>query len=76
MVTYGAWEMSGGVTLELLACISLGWSRSDLMEGRLTRDHVKLLRERMEVISRWVVCSAEPEPACARRSAERGATST
>ena len=59
-VTYGAWEMSGGVTLELLACISLGWSRSDLMEGRLTRDHVKLLRERMEVISRWVVFAPNP----------------
>ena len=32
-VLYGAWEMRGGMTLELLSCISLGWSRSDLMEG-------------------------------------------
>lgn len=33
-VLYGAWEMSGGMTLELLSCISLGWSRSELVEGR------------------------------------------
>lgn len=32
-VLYGAWEMTGGMTLELLACLSLGWSRSVLMEG-------------------------------------------
>jgi len=33
-VLYGAWEMGGGLTLELLACISLGWSRSALLEGK------------------------------------------
>lgn len=33
-VLYGAWEMNGGMTLELLACISLCWSRSELVEGR------------------------------------------
>jgi hypothetical protein len=32
-VLYGAWEMKGGMSLELMACIALGWSRSELMEG-------------------------------------------
>jgi replicative DNA helicase len=32
-ILYGAWEMNGHRTLELLACISLGWSRSRLIEG-------------------------------------------
>jgi hypothetical protein len=31
-VLYGAWEMRGGMTCELLACISLGWSRTELMD--------------------------------------------
>lgn len=30
---YGAWEMNSGMSLELMSCISLGWSRSDLVEG-------------------------------------------
>jgi hypothetical protein len=39
-VLYGAWEMTGGMTLELLACLSLGMSRSALMEGaRETGEH-------------------------------------
>lgn len=29
-VLAGAWEKSGRMTLELLACISLGWSRTDM----------------------------------------------
>lgn len=32
-VLYGAWEMNGGMTIELLTCLSLGWSRSRLTEG-------------------------------------------
>jgi replicative DNA helicase len=31
-VLYCAWEMSGGMTSELIACVSLGWSRSDLVD--------------------------------------------
>ncbi len=31
-VLYGAWEMRGGMTCELIACISLGWSRTELMD--------------------------------------------
>lgn len=32
-VLYGAWEMQGGPTLELMACFILGWSRSKLQTG-------------------------------------------
>jgi len=56
-VLYCAWEMRGGMTLELLACISLGWSRGDLMQGIgevATHRGRVLLQEHMEVISERV----------------------
>jgi replicative DNA helicase len=60
---YGAWEMKGGMTLELLACISLGWSRSELMEGRgpvATVEGRRTLNERMGQISRRVRFMGNP----------------
>lgn len=53
-VLYGAWEMTGGVTLELLAILSLGWSRTALMEGRLTPEELATFEERMAALSGWV----------------------
>lgn len=32
-VLFGAWEMGSTSTLELLACVDLRWSRTDLLEG-------------------------------------------
>jgi len=32
-VLFGAWEMGSEDSIELLACIELGWSRTDLLEG-------------------------------------------
>jgi hypothetical protein len=62
-VLYGAWEMRGGMTLELIACISLGWSRAELIEGvgpvRLPEGRAKLL-ERMTVIASRVRFLANP----------------
>jgi hypothetical protein len=64
-VLYGAYEMGGGMTLELLACMSLDWSRSRLMKG-YTQDqnapakdpmgaHEQIeLEERMHQINRYV----------------------
>lgn len=63
-VLYGAWEVKGGMTLEILACISLGWSRSHLMdpggnptaaintlEGRIAlRDRMALLATRIRFL--------------------------
>lgn len=59
-VLYGAWEMSGGVTLELLACMSLGYKRGDLMEGKVGDEQVLVLEERMEAISEHVKFLANP----------------
>lgn len=53
-VLYGAWEMTGGTTLELLACFSLGWSRTALMQGQLSEEHLAVLRDRMVVLLRYV----------------------
>ena len=53
-VGVGAWEMGCGVTLELLATISIGLSRYRVSVGDLTQEEVALINERMEAISQWV----------------------
>src|SRR5207253_1950515 len=60
---YGAWEMSAGMTLELLACISLGWSRSELVEGLgpvATPEGRFQLQERMTVLSKRIRIMGNP----------------
>ena len=62
-VLYGAWEMKAPMTLELLACISLGWSRSELVEGIgpvKTPEGRARLHERMRMISRRVRFMGNP----------------
>jgi replicative DNA helicase len=59
-VLYGAWEMGGGMTLELLACISLGWSRAELIEGKISAAQQVELEERMHAIARWVTFMRNP----------------
>lgn len=71
-VLYGAWEMKGGMTLELLACISLGWSRSELVEGRgpvATLEGRAKLHDRMQTIARRVRFMGNP---FRRRTGEKG----
>lgn len=71
-VLYGAWEMQGGMTLELLACISLGWSRSELIEGRgpvSALEGRQALNERMALIATRVRFMANP---FRRRAGEKG----
>ena len=53
-VLYGAWEMDGGMTLELLAILSLGWSRTKLMKGEISEEELAVFTERMEQISPYV----------------------
>lgn len=56
-ILYGAWEMNGGITLELLACMSLGWSRTDLTEGVgaiAAHEGRVLLEERMHLLGKRV----------------------
>jgi KaiC/GvpD/RAD55 family RecA-like ATPase len=53
-VLFGAWEQGSGMTLELLAALSLGWSRTELMIGRFTEEEQRLLLEEMERIGEFV----------------------
>lgn len=61
-VLYGAWEMRPSVTLQLLAVLSLGWSRSDVFdpqtaahEGRpFTDERKQQLRDTQRAIGQWV----------------------
>jgi replicative DNA helicase len=53
-VLVGAWELNSGLTLELLATISLGWSRSAVTLGNVTDEHLQQLEDKMVAISRWV----------------------
>ena len=52
--------MRPGTTLELLACLSLDWSRTDLTEGRLTEEQIATLEDRMRALSKWVRFLANP----------------
>lgn len=74
-VLYGAWEMKGGMTLELLACISLGWSRSALIDPTIPTSPIRtpegrqILRERMALIATRVIFMGNP---FRRRAGEKG----
>lgn len=54
-VLFGSWEMSPGDTLELMACISCGISRSRVKTGRITQAEMELLCQTMQAISQFVV---------------------
>ena len=51
---YGAWEQGSGMTLELLATLSLGWSRTDVSIGRYTAEDQQVLLDEMERIGEFV----------------------
>lgn len=53
-VLFGSWEMSPGDTLELMACISCGISRSRVKTGRITKAELGLLCQTMQAITRYV----------------------
>lgn len=62
-VLYGCWEPTGATTLELLACIDLGWSRSELGEGVgpvATAEGRVRLEERMHDLSKQVRFMGNP----------------
>lgn len=50
----GAWETGPGPTLELMASMSLGFSRTDVMTGQYNQDDVRDLCEEMERIGEYV----------------------
>jgi replicative DNA helicase len=53
-VLYGAWEMGPGPTLELLTCMSLGWSRYIVSTGGLSEEDLAVFRERAEQIGTYI----------------------
>jgi replicative DNA helicase len=59
-VLYGAWEPGSKMGLELLACVDLGWNKTDLTEGRLSAEELVELEERAHEISRDVVFMDNP----------------
>lgn len=59
-VVYGAWEPGGEMTMEVLACLSLGFSRTDLSEGIYTREELVQIEERCHAISSWVTMQENP----------------
>jgi len=66
---YGSFEKTGKMTLELLACMSLGWSRSELMEGKnLDEEKIQTIRRRALEIGKYVEFMGNP---FRRRSGEK-----
>lgn len=53
-VLYGAWEVKANLTLQLLATLSLQWSRTRVLTGQLSHEELEVLEKRMRTISRWV----------------------
>lgn len=53
-VLCGAWEQGGGMTLEMMALQSLGWSRTRSATGQLTDEECDQLEARMGAISSYV----------------------
>lgn len=66
-VLYGAWEEEAPVTMEFIAVLSLGWSRSRMLDGTsnrmridgegfepLTHEELVTLEDRMDAIAKYV----------------------
>jgi hypothetical protein len=51
---WGAWEVEGGASLELVAAMDLGWSRSDVMTGDFSEEEQAELLQRMEELGQWI----------------------
>lgn len=59
-ITYGAYEQGSGMTLELLATMELGLSRTDMLTGRFDAEDKRRLRETMERLSANVIFDELP----------------
>ncbi len=67
-VCYAAWEPQAGMTLELLACLSLGWRRRDLVDPQGSPEDAPVrtpagrrqIEERMHSIGRYVSFMRNP----------------
>lgn len=60
-ILYAAWESKAPMTIELLACISLGWSRTDVRLGaNFNPERRVLFEETQHEISKWVRFMSNP----------------
>jgi replicative DNA helicase len=67
-VAYGAWEMQAPMTMELIAALSLGWSRADLLDPEtaefngmpLTHELLVQLEERMHELGKFITFVQNP----------------
>lgn len=59
-ITYGAWEQGSGMQLEMLAGMSLGMSRTDLMTGNFSDEDEDELKQEMARIGERVVFDEIP----------------
>jgi len=59
-VLYGAWEMTGGMTLELMAAMSLNYSRTALITGSITPEEHRAIGDRMDQIGEYVKFMQNP----------------
>lgn len=68
-ILFGAWEVNAPTTIELLAVLSLGWSRSRILDGKsnriredvkMTPEEVIELEEREHLISKYVIFFDNP----------------
>jgi DnaB-like helicase N terminal domain len=70
-VLYCAWEPGTGMTIELLATMKLGWSRSDMLEGRgIGGEEIVAFEEACHEVARFVTLMRNPFQR-ARRSGKR-----
>lgn len=70
-ILFGAWETQPGPMLELMACMSLNMSRSDVILGNVTDEQIEVLQHKQMAISEYVKFMDNPFQ---RRRGERRVT--
>lgn len=53
-VLFGAWEQGSEATLELIACQSLGYSRTAMMTGAFTEEHLREIDQEMQRLEEFI----------------------
>jgi len=53
-VLFGSWEEEEAISLELIACIDLGYSRADISAGRFNADDQRQILQRMEELGEFI----------------------
>lgn len=59
-VGYAAWEMGGQVTLETLSALDLELSRTNVQEGRITKEQAKAIAEHAEELAKDITIFKNP----------------